>query len=232
MLVVQGTFHAMGKRLAANRPPWNLKTEQAARNLLGWVLRHETPEGVVAGRIVETEAYLRHDPACHASRGKTPRNATMFGPAGHAYVYLIYGVYHCFNVVTAPEGVGEAVLVRALEPLEGLDLMALRHERLRKKSPTDSAKLCNGPGKLADALGITRDHNGLFLQEGLLQLRSPQSHPGWQESRRKRIVTATRIGIREAADWPLRFYLGDSECVSRGEKARVPLRPRLRPPAL
>lgn len=192
----------------AYKPPWADKTETAARNLLGAVLWHATPAGVTAGRIVETEAYLFHDPACHASRGKTMRNAAMFGPPGHAYVYLIYGMHHCFNVVTAPEGKGEAVLVRALEPLEGLDLMA------RRRGQDRFNKLCNGPGKLAAALGLTRQQDGFPLHRGTLRIQSPQGYPGWKASRLASLVTTTRIGISQAADWPLRFYLGDSDCVS------------------
>ena len=129
-------------------------TVAAAQALLGAVLWHKTDDGITAGRIVETEAYVFGDPACHASRGMTLRNAVMFGSPGKAYIYFIYGMYHCFNVVTRPKGMGEAVLIRALEPLEGIELMQQR----RKKH--DVRHLCNGPCKLVIALGIQRDQNG------------------------------------------------------------------------
>lgn len=207
-------------------------TVTAAKQLLGVVLWHQSSEGVTAGRIVETEAYLCDDPACHASRGRTARNAVMFGPPGHAYVYLIYGMYDCFNVVTGPEGVGEAVLIRALEPLTGIDLMQNRRRQFRAKSPAGTATgdfssppaktkafteedLCRGPGKLAIAMGLSRGISGISLSGETLQLRPAASDSAWKPSRLKSLVTATRIGIRVAADWPLRFYLGDSPCVSQ-----------------
>ncbi len=205
-------------------------TVTAARQLLGAVLWHQCPEGVTAGRIVETEAYLHDDPACHASRGKTARNTVMFGPPGHAYVYLIYGMYDCFNVVTGPVGVGEAVLIRALEPLTGFDLMQKRRQNFRVKIPETEVEgctlqikpkafaiedLCRGPGKLGIAMGLGRRFSGIHLSGEILQLRPAASSSDWKPARLKSLVTTTRVGIRVAADWPLRFYLGDSPCVSQ-----------------
>ncbi len=179
-------------------------TVAAARALLGAVLVHRTPEGVAAGRIVETEAYLRNDPACHASRGMTSRNAAMFGPPGRAYIYRIYGMHLCFNVVTAEKGIGEAVLVRALEPLEGIDLMR------RRRGVEAERLLCSGPGRLAEALGLVPEQNGVSLARGDLRLYAPE--PGWKTGT---VRATTRVGITLAADWPLRFYPEGNPFVSR-----------------
>lgn len=182
-------------------------TVEIAQALLGTCLVHETEQGLVAGRIVETEAYLcKDDPACHASRGKTPRNAVMFGPPGHAYVYFIYGMYHCFNVVTAPAGMGEAVLIRALEPVEGLPIME------RRRNTNVAKNLCSGPGKLVLAMGITREHNGCALTKGALTIHSRESFGGCGKFE---IDISTRIGIKAAADLPLRFSVKGSRFVSR-----------------
>jgi DNA-3-methyladenine glycosylase len=178
-------------------------TVEVACSLLGKILVHASAAGIAAGRIVETEAYLFHqDPACHAARGKTTRNAAMFGPPGTAYVYLVYGLYHCFNVVTGKAGEGEAVLIRSLEPLSGLELMASR------RGTTDTRLLASGPGRLCQALAINLLQNGADLSAGPLYL----AEDGYPKAE---INTTGRIGIRVAADLPLRFYIAGNPFVSR-----------------
>ncbi|MCW3491172.1 DNA-3-methyladenine glycosylase [Dethiobacter alkaliphilus] len=178
-------------------------TEEVARRMLGKLLVHKSAQGITAGRIVETEAYLFHnDPACHACRGMTARNQAMFGEAGYAYVYLIYGIYYCFNVVTAPPGEGEAVLVRALEPVYGLELMAQRRKTQVKR------QLTSGPGKLCQAMAIDKTLNEADLTAGPLFLADDGEEPG-------EIITTTRIGISVAEDLPLRFYVSGNPYVSR-----------------
>jgi DNA-3-methyladenine glycosylase len=178
-------------------------TVSLAQKLIGVRLVHETRGRRVSGTIVETEAYLRDDPACHASRGKTKRNAPMFGPAGHAYVYFIYGTYYCFNVVSEKEGVGEAVLIRALEPLEGIAQMQ------RSRGTRDLHALCSGPGKLVMALGITPKLSGCSL------LRPPLYLARGDSIQPSEIVCTPRIGISTAQELPLRFYLKGSRFASR-----------------
>jgi DNA-3-methyladenine glycosylase len=164
-----------------------------ARALVGVVLVR-TKDGVrTSGRIVETEAYLPGDPAAHSFRGKTPRNASLFGPPFHAYVYHIYGMYYCFNVSAEEEGTGAGVLVRALEPLEGIDVMRDR------RGCEDLRKLCAGPGRLAQALDIDRSlDGGNLLSPGLIHLE-----PG---TRAKAVGRSGRIGLSVAADRLLRYY--------------------------
>lgn len=178
-------------------------TVRAARGLLGKILLRRLDHCLLSGRIVETEAYLAQgDPACHASRGPTPRNRPMFGPPGRAYVYFIYGNHYCFNVVTAPEGVGEAVLVRALQPLTGLEEMAVR------RGVDDLRLLCSGPGRLCRALAIDGGCNGADLSCGDLLLLDD----GFVF---EDIEAVPRVGIRQAADLPLRFYPRGHRFVSR-----------------
>lgn len=181
-----------------------------ATALLGRLLVHAGPDGVSGGIIVETEAYLsRADPGCHAARGMTPRNAPMFGPPGRAYVYLVYGMHCCLNVVAAPEGVPEAVLIRALEPILGLDDM------LRRRGVSSPRDCCSGPGKLCRALGVGLEHNGADLTRPPLFIADPPG--GYSAPEPGEIVTATRIGLRPGAgdDLPLRYYLKSSPYVSR-----------------
>lgn len=180
-------------------------TEDVARDLLGCILECHSDDGVVSGRIVETEAYLgEHDLACHAAAGRTGRTAPLYGPAGTSYVYFIYGVHWCFNAVTRTQGLPSAVLVRALEPLAGLD--AMRSRRIAARRDTD---LTNGPGKLCAALGIGARHNALPLQDPPVVIRSGSRVPA------ARVLITPRIGIREAADWPLRWLIADNPYVSR-----------------
>jgi DNA-3-methyladenine glycosylase len=167
-----------------------------ARELVGWRLVRVLDGVRLVGRIVETEAYLaRDDGASHSARGKTARNASMFLAAGRAYVYRIYGMHWCLNVVTGPAGVGEAVLVRALEPLAGLAAMqARRGARVKER------ELCRGPGRLCQAFGITGDEDGLALARGALRLLPPES--GFTPPE---LVVGPRIGITKSAELALRF---------------------------
>ncbi len=147
-----------------------------------------------SGRIVETEAYLgNEDPASHAFNGRTPRNDAMFGPRGTLYVYVSYGIHHCINVVTGEEGDPGAVLIRALEPVSGLDVMAVRRGR--------DTELCSGPGRLAQALGITMRHNAHHLSLPPVRLVARPARTAAE------VGTSGRIGVSRAADRPLRFFL-------------------------
>ena len=195
------------RRSAPPLPPsfFDRDTEVVSRELLGAVLECETEDGVASGRIVETEAYLGpHDPACHAIYGRTQRTDHLFGPAGTSYVYFIYGVHWCFNAVTGPEGQGSAVLVRAIEPLAGLDLM--RSRRRAARTPSD---LTNGPGKLCQALGIEGRHSGLSLQRPPLRIRRGAPVPDDD------VIVTPRIGITRAAALPLRWLVRGNRYVSR-----------------
>ncbi|MDR0320015.1 MAG: DNA-3-methyladenine glycosylase [Treponema sp.] len=177
---------------------FNQPTFDLAQSLLGKCLVF----GGLRGIIVETEAYLKDDPGCHASRGLTIRNAPMFGPAGQTYVYLIYGMYHCLNIVGGKKGEGEAVLIRALEPVDGIALMQ------RKRKTKKIENLCNGPGKLTQAFGITRKHNNLSLLEGPLYVYNSKLKP--------EIVRTTRIGLSVGKELELRFFIKGNGFVSKG----------------
>lgn len=174
-----------------------------ARDLLGRVLFYKTPEGLLAGRIVETEAYTgKADPASHAFRGRTARNAVMFGPAGHAYVYFTYGMHYCLNVTAEIPGTAGAVLLRALEPLAGTDLMRGRGDH------GPESRLLSGPGKIGRAFGLTLDDNGRDLTRGPLGIAAGTPPSPSQ------ITVSRRIGISRAVDLPYRFAVIGSRSVS------------------
>lgn len=185
-----------------------------APKLLGHFLLRRTADGSWAGGVIaETEAYLANDPACHGFRGETARNRHMFGPPGRAYVYFIYGNYFCCNAVCAAPGVGEAVLIRAIEPTFGLEWMK------GNRPVTKPRELTSGPAKLCLALAIERPLDGADLcapGSDLIIARNPDV--GQLTRQHGPIVTTTRIGLSVAADLPLRFYLEGSEFVSRRQK--------------
>lgn len=160
----------------------------------------------VGGAIVEVEAYDHEDPAAHGFRGRTERTASMFGPAGHAYVYRSYGIHWCVNFVCEDVGVAAAVLIRALEPTQGIDSMRAR------RGVEDVRALCSGPGKLCHALGITRDHDGLPLDRPPLELR--------ERAECVEVVRGPRVGITKAVDQPWRYALAGSRYLSRALRPR------------
>jgi len=173
---------------------------EVARELIGCTVA----VGGAAGIIVETEAYDATDPACHAYIGRTPRNEVLFGEPGRAYVYLSYGVHNLLNFVAQPEGSAAAVLIRALEPAEGIELMRERRGR------GELEELCSGPGKLTEALGVGLDLNGADLMAPPFELLAPE--PGWDGAD---VVAGTRIGITKAAERPWRYCAAGSRFVSR-----------------
>jgi DNA-3-methyladenine glycosylase len=185
------------KRVFYERP-----AVEVARALLGKVLVH----GPAAGIIVETEAYLGgEDLAAHSARGVTERTRVIFGPPGHAYVYFIYGMYECLNLVCEPEGQPGCVLIRALEPAGGIDLMQRRRPAAKKPEA-----LASGPGKLTLAMGITRAQNGVDVTRGNLVVREPY------DPREVEVAVSKRIGITKSADLPLRFFVRGNRFVSKG----------------
>lgn len=192
---------------------YNPSAAIVAPRLLGHILVRETVNGTMPAVIVETEAYVVDDPACHGYGGERTRNRSMYGPPGHAYVYFIYGVYWCVNAVCRPKGVAEAVLIRAIEPVAGIELM-----RANRRVAHDK-QLTNGPGKLCTSLAIDRALDGADLcdaQSSLWIARNPD-HKSFLLNRGP-MITTTRIGITKAAHLPLRFYLKGSPWVSRQVK--------------
>ena len=183
------------------RPFYERPTIDVARDLLGKILVH----GPTAGTIVETEAYPGGDDfASHSSRGITPRTRVIFGPPGHAYVYFIYGMYQCLNLVCEPDGAAGCVLVRAIEPLAGVEIM-----RSRRPSARRVEDLASGPGKLTLALAITLHHNGANVTRGSLVVREPIGRSRFE------IRTTPRIGISQCADAPLRFLIAGNRFASK-----------------
>ena len=170
---------------------------EVARELIGATLLFEG----AGGTIVEVEAYHQQDPASHSYRGRTARNASMFGPPGHAYVYRSYGIHWCLNFVRGQEGVASAVLVRALEPTSGVEEMRAR------RGVDDDRLLCSGPGRLCEALAVTRAHDGLPLDEPPFALLERAFEPD--------VVAAPRVGISAAAERPWRYLVRGSRFVSR-----------------
>jgi DNA-3-methyladenine glycosylase len=179
---------------------YDRSVHEVARALIGCVVRH----GETAGRIVETESYHMDEPACHAFAGVTERTRTLYGEPGRAYVYFSYGVHSLLNAVAEPEGVGAAVLIRALEPVDGIEVMRARRGLERAE------ELCSGPGKLTQALDIGLSLNGGSLVDGPIELLTRE--PG---AREPRVVVGERVGITKAVELPWRFCDADSRHVSR-----------------
>lgn len=185
-------------------------TLKVARALIGKVLVHDTPDGLASGVIVETEAYIgESDPACHAAPGPTRRNAPLYGPPGIAYVYLNYGIHYLVNAVTEADGHPAAVLIRALEPKAGVELMRRRRSTARRKGDAiPLADLCRGPGNLTRALGIDLSQNQYDLTSSRLRIED-------QGERRRRVAWTRRIGINVGVEHEWRVYATDSPAVSR-----------------
>jgi DNA-3-methyladenine glycosylase len=200
----------MGKRVSERSLPvrfYARPVARVARDLLGRWLVHDSAAGRCVGRIVETEAYDESDPASHSYAGPTTRNQAMFGPGGHAYVYRSYGVHWCVNVSVGQSGKGSAVLIRALEPVEGHDLM--RKRRLATAKVCRDRDLARGPGRVCQAMGIGRGHNGEALVDGPLRIVSPSNF------RKPDAMATTRVGISKGVETLWRFKVIDNSYVSR-----------------
>ena len=187
-------------------------TRNVAIDLLGKVVVHEYQNNVLIAKIVETEAYLGQiDPACHAYKRYTNRNSVFYLGPGRAYIYINYGIHYCFNVITKPQDILGAVLIRAVEPLYGINIM------IDNRKGQKGVNITNGPGKLSQALQINMKHNKTLLYEGELTLRSINSNPDQQF----KINVSPRIGISKAVDWELRYFIMDNKYVSTTKHKNV-----------
>jgi DNA-3-methyladenine glycosylase len=205
------------RRVTLLKPEFfNRDPRRVARSLLGKLLIRHTPAGILAGRIVETEAYLgKHDAAAHSAAGKTARNSVLFGPPGHAYVYFIYGSHYCLNVSCLPDGVPGGVLFRALEPVAGIEQMAIARgvdlpEKPELTKLSTLKNISSGPGRMSEALGVTRARdNAKSLVSARSDLRIVDD--GY---RVRRVIVSPRIGIVKAAERPLRYFIAGNPYVS------------------
>lgn len=181
---------------------YNKKVELLAQDLLGCKLMYEKPEGITSGIIVETEAYHQSDEASHTYSGKTSRNRATFGPGGHAYIYFTYGMHWCFNVTAEEDGIGAGVLIRALEPVDGIVLMKSRRDK------EDLHNLCSGPSKLVQAMGISKEDYGTALYKGKLFIAE-------RNKQQITVLSGPRVGIKKAVEKPWRFWIKDNSYISR-----------------
>ncbi|MEL7566993.1 MAG: DNA-3-methyladenine glycosylase [Dehalobacterium sp.] len=183
---------------------FNRETSLVAKDLLGKVMKIQIAETGLSGKVVETEAYLGfNDPGSHSFRGRTKRNAVMFGPPGVSYIYQIYGIYFCYNITTDHEDIPAAVLIRALEPLTGSEIMQ------KNRGKKEMKDLCSGPGKLVQAMGITKSMNGTSAIDGPIKFYAEDGIKSFQ------IVETTRIGLNQGADLRLRYYIKNNPFISK-----------------
>lgn len=183
---------------------FNRETPLVAKDLLGKIIEIQHKDTPLSGIVVETEAYLGlNDPGSHSFRGKTKRNAVMFGPAGVSYIYQIYGIYFCYNVTTDHEDIPAAVLIRALEPLKGIEIMK------RNRGKEELKDLCSGPAKLVQATGITISMNGTSAIHGPVKFYTGDENKNFE------IVETTRVGLTQGADLELRYYIKNNPFISR-----------------
>lgn len=206
------TFSLSSRTKALKRTFFQHSAPSVAQALLGQLVLHHSQDGLCGGIIVETEAYDESDPASHSCHGKTARNEMMFGPGGVAYVYRSYGVHWCFNVAVGPQNYGAAVLIRAIEPTIGIDLMTRR--RQASLANCKLKDIARGPGRLCQAMDINISHNGKDLLQAPLYIVSPQNFSPPQ------IATSPRIGISKAVDVPWRFFIPGNSFVSGPKKGK------------